>query len=506
MNSRPAPAFPSLLGLAILATVMGFGFLGARGLYDPTEGRYAESAREMRETGAYLEPTLAYRPHWTKPPLTYWAIAGGMALFGETDFGVRFANGLAFALTVAAVAGIGAAWWDRRTGLLAGCIYATSPFPAYCATMLSTDTLLALWETLAVLAYAWAVRAQTPTRARGLVLAMWTCFGLAFLTKGPVALLPLMPILVWHRRRSRGVRLGDRTGLLLFLIVGISWYLVEAVRHPGLLSYFVGDEVVRRVTTATNRRNPEWYKPFLLYIPTLTLGAGAWLLLPAYTVWRRRRGTARTLSKLWRSADPEGFILLWIALPLLVFFLSRSRLPLYVLPLCVPVALALAHITLAAPPASGSPRLVVVVATATAILILGGRLAAGAYPDRHNARQLYEFCVAEVGADARYTLFNQRTAYGLQFYLGGKLTRVTPTGSETWVDGTLAEAIDAAEHATANAPATVIICRTKEVEHVRKSIAAVATAPWTFAENGAWTLCIRDQESARAHGPQAPQE
>jgi 4-amino-4-deoxy-L-arabinose transferase-like glycosyltransferase len=77
-NLRDKPTsssqFRVVLAIAFLITSV---FQGSRGLYETTEGRYAECGREMLIAGKYLEPTLDFKPHWTKPPMTYWAIAGG---------------------------------------------------------------------------------------------------------------------------------------------------------------------------------------------------------------------------------------------------------------------------------------------------------------------------------------------------------------------------------------------------------------------------------------------
>jgi 4-amino-4-deoxy-L-arabinose transferase-like glycosyltransferase len=55
----------SWLAMVFLALLLSFSFQCSKGLYETTEGRYAECAREMIESGNYLEPTLGYRPHWT---------------------------------------------------------------------------------------------------------------------------------------------------------------------------------------------------------------------------------------------------------------------------------------------------------------------------------------------------------------------------------------------------------------------------------------------------------
>lgn len=55
---------PVLLACASAAAA---AFHGARGLYETTEGRYAECAREMAQAGTWLEPVLNGHPHWTKP-------------------------------------------------------------------------------------------------------------------------------------------------------------------------------------------------------------------------------------------------------------------------------------------------------------------------------------------------------------------------------------------------------------------------------------------------------
>ncbi|MFH0910724.1 MAG: hypothetical protein V1918_04375 [Planctomycetota bacterium] len=66
-----------------LAFVSAFACQGSRGLYETTEGRYAECARQTLHTDDWDEPVLNGENHWSKPPFTYFCIMGGMLLAGE---------------------------------------------------------------------------------------------------------------------------------------------------------------------------------------------------------------------------------------------------------------------------------------------------------------------------------------------------------------------------------------------------------------------------------------
>ena len=87
-----------LLGLMLLLP------LGAYGLLEPTETRYAEIAREMRASGDWLRPRLDGISHFHKPPLAYWAAGAGMGVLGENAAGARLFSVLASLITLAATA------------------------------------------------------------------------------------------------------------------------------------------------------------------------------------------------------------------------------------------------------------------------------------------------------------------------------------------------------------------------------------------------------------------
>ena len=103
MSPTPAamPASPRRTGrwIALLAIVLAFGLLGLRGIWDPDEGRYTNVAMHMLDRGDWVYPHRSDEVgHWTKPPLTYWAIAGSVATFGRNPGAARLPAALAFLL------------------------------------------------------------------------------------------------------------------------------------------------------------------------------------------------------------------------------------------------------------------------------------------------------------------------------------------------------------------------------------------------------------------------
>jgi 4-amino-4-deoxy-L-arabinose transferase-like glycosyltransferase len=331
-----------LLTVALLFYIMMFQ--GSRGIWEPDEGRYTNIALRMLQTGDFLVPAFNDDvPHFAKPPLTYWAIAGGVTLLGWNEWGARLPNALAFAGTVLLVFAMARTIVPDRPWL-PPVIYATSLFPFGAANFVTTDTLLTLWETLAVVGFVrwWLGRGRRLETA--FLTMMWAGFGLAFLTKGPPGLLPLSAILVFVLLAGgwrSALRLFSVTGLVTFAAIGFSWYLVVVATHPGLATYFLRDEVALRFASGSHGRNAEWYKGFVIYVPVLLLGTLPW----TFPLVRAARSIPGTLfSPIWWRKKLEGdpwvvFLMLWLFVPLAVFFVSKSRLSLYVLPLFVPIAL-----------------------------------------------------------------------------------------------------------------------------------------------------------------------
>jgi 4-amino-4-deoxy-L-arabinose transferase len=327
--------------LVILVLACACAFQGARPLYSPDEGRYTNVAINMLDSGDWLRPTLHPEvEHWSKPPLTYWSIATSFAVFGRSEFAARLPGALAFAGTVLLMMRLGRRFVPDEPWLPA-LAYATFAFPPLAANLVTTDTLLTFFEALQAVAFVelwWADDAKRARRAR---LLLGVAAALAFMTKGPPGLLVLAASLVFaFSARDRGAlrRLFGWDALAAFVVIGLSWYAIVAVREPGVLRYFLVEEVVERVASGMHR-NAEWYGAFKIYLPTILLGTLPWLPLLLRAAWQRRRGLASRI----RSDDELRLLACWLVLPLAVFVIARSRLPLYLLPVFVPLALIAAR-------------------------------------------------------------------------------------------------------------------------------------------------------------------
>ncbi len=452
MNNAGSSAIRRFVWLALLlAVVCAFAFQGSRGLYETTEGRYALCALEMVKSGNWMEPTITGVHHWTKPPLGYWAIAGGIKLAGVNEWGARLSNALALCLTALFVGLLAARMWnDRRTGVLAALVYATAIFPVATANTVNTDTLLCLWETLALFCFWRGVVAARPESGRWWMTGMWAAFGLGFLTKGPPVLLPLLAVVAWNFSRPKADRcwgaIFNPAGIALFFAVGFWWFLAMIVRHPELLDYYLKKELVDRVATNEFGRNPEWYAPFMLYFPVLLFGGGLW----SFYFWRplRSGGWRRkdSWTALWRASGPKLFLVLWLALPLAVFCVSQSRLTTYVLPLFAPVALAAARLARNTDWTGEQPRRrVLVFALAAAALLVAGKGFMGFIPEmqaalevsgsksakqlegnlKRNMSAMYAVCRPfDAATGVRILMMDENEKLGFDFYARAPVTRV----------------------------------------------------------------------------------
>ena len=400
-----------------------FALQGTRGLWSPDEGRYVDVALEMLKSGDWLRPHVHHEfAHFTKPPLTYWAVASSVELFGRHEWAARLPHALAFALTVLLVGAMGRRLVPERPWLPA-LVYATFVLPYVAAHVITTDTLLAFFTCAYAAAF---IEARARREARGAawcVAGGWAAAGLAFLAKGPPGLLPLLglALFAWTERRIVPMSLYlSWAGAALFGVLGFGWYLRVAFDQPDLVRYFLVDEFWNRLSSPQSHRNADAIGAVRVYGGTLLLGTLPW-------TWPLLRDLGRSLRQpgslplAWRADPLSRLLACWILVPLAVFVLARSRLPFYLLPLFAPLALMAARAVW-----TWSNRRVALLALAGAVGLLAlrgfGALVVRPEDDRALAREIAALPVPRIDEVA---FVNTAPRYGLGFYLDAEVERLT---------------------------------------------------------------------------------
>ena len=322
------------IALLLLAFVVAYLLpLGSHGLWIPDETRYAQISQEMLHSGQWTAPYFMGVRYFEKPAAGYWLIAAGQALFGENLFGVRIASALSTGLSALLAYLIAARIWNEpRKSFASALLFMSFGFVAGQAGYCNLDPQFTLWVNLSLVAFWFAVHSSGRSR-----LVAWTVLGLAcgmgFMTKGFLAwALPVLitvPYMLWQKRFVELIRYG-LLAVIVAMGVCLPWVLTVHAQEPDYWRFFFWHEHVRRFAGEdAQHAQPVWF-----YLPTLIAASLPWaLLLPV------------TFKQAWQQRhQPDiGFLLMWTLLPLAFLSLSRGKLPTYILPCLLPLALLMAN-------------------------------------------------------------------------------------------------------------------------------------------------------------------
>jgi 4-amino-4-deoxy-L-arabinose transferase-like glycosyltransferase len=322
--------------VTVVAGIIWFIFLGYRDLIEPDEGRYAEIAREMLNSGDWITPRLNGFKYFEKPPLQYWGSAISMALLGETNAAARiWCSGLGF---------IGALW----TGFVGSRIYGRSAgFFAFLflistvlyAGMGHANSLDMGVSSLLIIAVGALVLAQSerdqPKHERNWMLLAWAALAGATLSKGLIGLvLPGAAVVLytlWQRDWALWRHLHLGKGLLLYLAIAAPWFVAVSYANPEFPHFFFIHEHFERFTSDVHgRTKSNWY-----FFAVFAIGTLPWLfssinglIKPPFS-WRAEAGKFEASRLLWVYAIFVFFF----------FSISHSKLPGYILPMFPALAL-----------------------------------------------------------------------------------------------------------------------------------------------------------------------
>ena len=345
------------VGALLFLALPFFTSLGVPSVWDSNEAYYVQTPREMVERGDWLVPYFNGEPRLNKPPLAYWVVAAFYRCFGASFWWERLVMATLAYACLWIVFWMGRILFTEPTALLAAGIFATSFRFLMLSRRLLIDILLLFCVLLAIACFLhWWKKGD-----RKAFLFSSLFFGLGFLAKGPVVLLPAFALLSYLLLSGQKARLRSAPWLLatlLFLSVSSSWFLVLGFQlgWEGVAN-FLWTENLGRFTHIQfgPERGPLFYVGafFVDYFPWSFLFVGAVL---EWVRSRRRRDPsvedvqdAAVAGDDARDIGPSsptasiGLLGCWILVYLLVFSFSQNKQEYYILPVYPAASLWLAH-------------------------------------------------------------------------------------------------------------------------------------------------------------------
>jgi 4-amino-4-deoxy-L-arabinose transferase-like glycosyltransferase len=286
--------------------------------------------------GDFLVPYINGEPYSHKPPLLFWLIQLGWAVFGVNDWWPRLVAPLCAFAALPLIRMLARLLWPaerEHENYAAWALFGTILFAAF-VTLVMFDLLLLLAVMVAMI----GVLRATKGEMRAGILWLGAGIGLGVLAKGPVILLHVLPVAVvapWWAPAVRAAPgkwyLGMLGGVLLGAAIALAWALPagyfggEAYRRAIFWGQTAG-----RVSESFAHRAPWWY-----YAPLLPAILFPWLVWPAFWRGLRKAGLA--------SEMPMRFLTAWLVLTVVGFSLVSGKQAKYLVPMLPGFALLVAH-------------------------------------------------------------------------------------------------------------------------------------------------------------------
>jgi 4-amino-4-deoxy-L-arabinose transferase-like glycosyltransferase len=357
------------LEIAIIAAI-GFlalsAYMSDAPLIDWDEATYAEVAHEAVQNHDYLNLTWNGDRYLKKPPMLFWMIALSFNTFRESEIAARVPSMLLGTLTMVLLYFAASAAAGRGAGILAAILpLGFYFFIARGGREAATDAPLLFFMTLSVLAI---------SRARAyrawMILAGAAC-GFAILSKGLAGAIPAIvaigAVAMIPAYREIGV-----PGLAIFFacaaIAAAPWYGYAAVENQSAFwSVFVGQETLARVTSHLE----DHQRDLGFTIDTLYREVGwLWPVLISAMVLAIDSLRAGLRAALKRIPPDAAVWTLWLAIAFAAACAVQTRLPWYILPALMPIALLAGSAIGAALSAAGPARTLSQYAAVTSLVII----------------------------------------------------------------------------------------------------------------------------------------
>lgn len=317
----------SLLAICVICSVLFFLNPQSRDFWAPDEGDFAQIARELPDNP--VVPHLYGKPYGEKPPLFYYITFLSKIVFGSTsdEVSLRFPSGLFALLGIIFFFVTIRKFFDHHKALLAACILLSTPLYYWQARYLQVDMVFSVFVSSCLLFFFWFYT----TRKEYLIYLSFLFLAFAFLTKGPLAIalvLPVIFVFLLLEKSFRVVRAKELViGVLISLAVILPWYIAVYIKEgaPYLYENVIRQNLTRFFDAWSHKR------PFYYYFTTLPLDFFPWsLFLPLGLYF---------MFKNFKSDGGIRYFFIWFAWMFFFLSLSSGKISKYMLPVLPAITL-----------------------------------------------------------------------------------------------------------------------------------------------------------------------
>jgi 4-amino-4-deoxy-L-arabinose transferase-like glycosyltransferase/membrane-associated phospholipid phosphatase len=316
--------------IAALPAALLFYRLGDFPFFIVDEARNAEAAREMLQSGDFIVPTFNYELRTDKPPLHYWFFILFYKIFGVSEFASRFISPILGLVLIYLVYKFTSMLIDKAAAVGASLILGTSLYFFLLFRMAVPDPFLVLFSTAALLFFYKGVMSKN----KKYIALFYLFMGLSALAKGPVGfIIPFAIAATFVFLNKQSVNIAGRVkalkvfvsmphiaGYIIFAAIAVPWYVAVSLKTGGnFASGFFIHHNIERFTSHVAGPNAPFAATFLYLI----VGFFPWSYLLIQTL----------AGAIKERKDPFTlFLLIWAAVYLIVYTVSATRLPHYLVP------------------------------------------------------------------------------------------------------------------------------------------------------------------------------
>lgn len=311
--------------LILVFSFLFFFQLGKLALIDLDEPRYGESAREMLILKDYIIPHLNFEPRINKPVLFYWLVALCYKILGISEFSARLPSALSGLCMLMFIYIFVSRELNEKVGFIAALILASTPMFLIISRIAIIDSFYSVLVFIS-LCFFWLY-----FREQKFLIPAYLFLGLSMSAKGPAGVCIIFVTIFLFSLIEKRIyylkRFFNPSGIAIFLISGLFWYLLLILRigWPEF-KHLAVTETIGRFKWGFVHQEPVYY-----FLPVIFAGFSPWILY----LFKLE------IKKIWQTPFLR-YIFCYTIGGLVFFSLSRTKLPNYIFPLFPGLAILIA--------------------------------------------------------------------------------------------------------------------------------------------------------------------